>query len=508
MQKRLFIKNGIIMTASALAVRSIAMLFRSFLAGSLGAEGMGLYQLIMSVFLVFAAIATSGVTLCATRLFTDFLAVGQSARGRFCIERCLVFALLQGIFLSALLLACSGWAAHQLLHDMRAAAPLKILSPALPLMAVSACIRGYFTARRRTLPPAVGQLLEQAAETGLFAVLLMLLRPSSAEEACCLTVGCCCAAEMLSCGYLYICYRRDLKKNAFGRQHTEGVFQMMLPLLLPVTANACLRSGLSAAENALIPKGLQRYGFSSPQALAHYGIISGMALPLMIFPSVFILPFAVLVIPEMAEAAACRKKRTVCRICEKMIDAALGYSLPAAVIMSFYAEPLCTLWFHNNEAGRCLQILAPVIPFMYLDSVVDGLLKGLNEQTSYFIYNTADSVLRVGLTLLLVPRMGVGGVLAVIIISELVNTLLSLHRLIRLTEFRLSITQSILLPLLTALTICMLLRLLPSQKPLWMLITELSVCILFCVAARRLLRKKPSPGTAAERVNPQGSLTS
>ena len=259
----------------------------------------------------------------------------------------------------------------------------------------------------------------------------------------------------------------------------------MLPIFLPVTANACLRFGLSAAENALIPAGLQQSGLSSADALSQYGVICGMTMPVLMFPTVLVLPFASLIISEIADERVCCHVRSVRHITERMVSAALRYSVPVTFIFIFYGAPLCRILFKNDDAGRFLVMLAPVIPFMYLDSVVDSILKGLNEQTSYFIFNAIDSVIRVLLTVILLPFMGILGAASVIIVSELLNTLMSLMRLLKITSFRLRFMRDILLPACFILFPCLLLSRLPSpDTPL-----ALALSITLCVSVYILLLK-------------------
>lgn len=466
------------------------MVFRIFLSDTLGTEGLGLYQLIISVYVVFAAVSSSGISLCTTRLYADYTAVGDCGKALYAVQRCLLFSSAAGILTGAILLLSADGIAGSLLLDSRAAAALRILAPSLPFLSVSACIRGYFLARRKTLPASAEQLLEQLLEIACFVLLFSVHTPHDLSEACAMAVTGTTAAEILSLIFSLFCYKWDRRHCCGVILRTEGLWRQMLPIFLPVTANACLRWGLSAVENALIPFGLQRYGYSESKALSRYGIVSGMSMAVLTFPAVLIIPFASLIVPEIAEVRVRRHHRSVRHISEVMIAAALQFSLPVMVLILFYADPLCRLLFGNAEAGYYLSLLAPVIPFMYLDSVVDALLKGLNEQTGYFIFNTIDSVLRVLLTIILLPLWGIYGVVVVIIVSELLNTLLSLWKLVSITHLHLSVRQHIFFPLLTILIPCLLLKLLPTFGTAGTdLIFRLSVCILFCFAIRMLDKK-------------------
>ena len=462
------------MAASALTIRTMSMTFRVFLTDRLGTQGVGLYQLVLSVYLVFAAVASTGVSLCATRVFSELCAQGHEGKARFSVERCMIFSFLLGTMLGALMLAGAVPISCYALHDKRAVSALMLLSPSLPFLAVSACVRGYFLARKKTLQTSGEQLIEQLIEMGTFIVLFSLYRPESLEQACMLT---------------------DIKRTGIIPERTNGLMRHLMPVFLPVTANACLRCGLSAAENALIPLGLQHSGLSRTAALSQYGIICGMTLPVLTFPSVLVLPFAALIISYVTEERVCGHKAAVRRITEKMVSASLRYSIPVTVIFVFFGVPLCELLFKSSESGYFLSVLAPVIPFMYLDSVVDSILKGLNEQTSYFIFNTIDSVIRVLLTVVLLPFMGIYGVVVVIIVSELLNTLMSLMRLVKITDFRLRLLDDVFLPVISASIPCLLAKpiSISGSKTADILIKLLFCCLIYLLLrAIILLVQRPS----------------
>ncbi len=448
---------------SAVAVRGLGMGFRVFLSMKMGADGLGLYQLILSVQLLFAAVASSGISLCSTRLFSEFSARGCPAKAHYSIQKCMRVGFLMGCALCALLMLLSGPAAGWVIRDARAAPALRLLAPGLPLISVSAAVRGYFFSIRKILPNIAEQFLQQLSEIGAVILLFRLFPPADIGEACCLT----CLGSTFSAGvsfvYCLFCYRSHKGRASSKPIKGRGINTKMLSIMLPVSANALLRFGLSAAENALIPAGLQRYGMSAESALSEYGIISGMVMPVLVFPCVAVLPFASLIIPEIAEAKASGQYAGIRRMTERLVGAVLRYSLPVMTVMMFFGGPLCDMMFHSKKAGDLLVMLAPVVPFMYLDCVVDAILKGMNEQTSYFIFNTIDSVLRVLLTVLLLPALGINGAVTVIIISELLNTVMSLWRLIRVSSFRLSIMGDILLPLAAITVPCLFLRLLPES---------------------------------------------
>lgn len=491
MRKKLFLKNGAIMAISALIMRSMSMMFRIYLTGKIGTEGIGIYQLILTVYAFFALICTSGLTITVTRLSGDWMAKGSPEKAMYVTERCMFFAVMMSTFLGVLMYSFSDLLAFRFLHEGRARLPLKLLAPSLPFMSFSAVLRGYFSAGRKLLRTAGEQMLEQITEIATCFIIFDCFAAQSTEQACCTAVIGTTAAEILSFFYSLVLYLHDKHQLHKRKESVPGLLREALPIALPCTASSGLRSALSAIENILIPMGLIRYGANSSAALSEYGIISGMAMPVIVFPAVLILPFASLIITEMSQSAVLQHRRSIQHMTVRMLTATLQYSLPVMIFFLSFSSNIGQALYHSEKAGFYIAALAPVIPLMYLDSSTDGILKGLNEQTSYLICNFIDSVIRVVLTYFLLPVFGTMGVVAVILFSELLNTSLSIARLVQVTKIKISLTDALFRPVLCALIPCVLLQIMPERLPsLPALIIKLCICILFYLTAMFLSSKK------------------
>lgn len=331
-------------------------------------------------------------------------------------------------------------------------------------MAVSACLRGYFLARRNVAATSFEQLLEQVAEIVVFALLVGQLAPMGLQYACCAVVIGTTGAEIISCIYTYVLYRLSIRKMEGKPERVPKFFRKLALIALPVTGSSCLRSGLSAVENSLIPTGLRKNGANYTRALSLYGTISGMVMPVITFPSIFIMPLSTLIIPEISQARAQGNNAAVRRMAEKLFRMGLMYSIPVMAIMIFLSDELGEVIYSSADAGVYIAILAPVIPLMYLDSAVDGMLKGLNEQVSYLVFNFIDSVVRVALTYFLIPIMGIKGFIIVIFVSELLNTTLSIWRFLCVAQIRLRIFEWIVRPALCAVLPCLLIVFMPFDS--------------------------------------------
>lgn len=439
MQKGKFIKNAAILTATSLLLRAVGMAFRVYLSGAIGAEGMGLYQLIFSVYMLVATFATSGICTAVTRMVSAQLECGNARS----ISRTMRLAVSGVLLLSAVsvvalqLLAeviAAGW-----IGDIRAAASIRILAFSLPFMGVSSCVRGYFIARRNVMSPSVAQLIEQAVRIVVIMLLIGGAAHKGLEHCCAVVLIGDTVAEAAGCIFVALGYRRDLK-GASARlsqgQAERGLGRQILAIAVPITAGRYLTSLLRTAENLFVPDRLCSYGYGRADAVAAFGALKGMAMPVLFFPASFLTALATLLVPEISSASAVGNSRTVQSAVKRSVEITLSTAAVIAGVFFVCAEGLGTVMYGSAEVGYYIRFLAPLVPLMYLESVVDGILKGLGQQNHSLGYNVVDSSLRVALVALLVPRFGMDGFLFVMVVSNLLTSLLCLARLLRVSGVR------------------------------------------------------------------------
>lgn len=485
MNRRTFLINALSLTASAFLMRAVNIAYRIYLTDKIGAEGMGLYQLIYSVFVFAITVSTAGISLSVTRIISEAITGRKQHTIKNCVHKCCLFSLCLSMGAAMLLLLASGWIGSVVLEDARVILPLRILALGLPFMAVCACMKGYFLAVRGVIRTTIGELLEQFVSIAVPAALFSVFAPSSVELCCCAVMIGSTAGEAASCLTTYLLYRlhiRRMKHSSYEK--CSGIFRQLCRISLPITASAALRSGLGVIENLLIPIGYRKNGVSAASALAEYGILNGMVMPVLFFPSTFLSAFASLLVPEMTEALTLQHHRTIQSIAGRAVRFALLFSIFVSVFIGCFAKHIGLLLYQNTESVRLMQILAPLIPLWYLDMIVDNLLKGLDQQMASMRYNFYDTAIRVVLVYFLIPLAGTKGYLVILFFSTIFNAVLSLHRLIKTSPLRIPVFRCIAAPVFIAMFSVSVCQLLISSIPvlgdsLW----AVSLCALFCSAA-------------------------
>ena len=450
MNKRAFYKNTALMTATSLLLRLLGIVFRIFISNRVGAEGMGLYQLVFSVYILGATFATGGLTTAVTCLSAERMTQADSRGVRRLMRLSALLCLgIGGI--SAMILYVGAPLIGQWMGDSRAVPALAVSGIALPFIGVSACIKGYFMARRQAWPPCLSQIMEQAVRIGGILLMLTFLWNGTLEQACVIIILGDALSETVACLYLVHAYRKDGKKlPSFSPHTTVKLLRPLLHIALPLTAGRYLSTALRTVENFLVPARLTLYTHSDSLSLAQFGAVKGMALPLIFFPSALLVTLSGLLIPELSDAHALGRRRQVTRLVERTLHVTLLGAVLVGGLFTMLGRLLGDLLYDDPLVGLLLQILGPLTPVMYLDSVVTGMLKGLGQQVHSLWFSVADSAVRITLIYLLLPYHGLTGFLYVMLVSNLLTASLSTARLLRVSQTAMNWSRWVIRPLLAA----------------------------------------------------------
>ncbi len=456
MKRKLFLKNAATLTVTSLLLRTVGIVFRMYLSNKIGAEGMGLYQLIVSIYVLGSTFATSGVSTAVTRLVADELTCGTPRSIRHILRRSLCLSVGIGALSTAVIYVCADPIGRWWIRDLRAVPALRVLAFSLPSMGVSSCLRGYFVARRRVGTNARAQLAEQAVRMILIFFIIDRFAAHGLAAACAAVMIGDTIAEWSACGYVAIGYaidRRRLQRESVGvlsAKPRNRVVRQLLSIAAPITAGRYLNTALRTVENILVPNAIAQYCGSQERGLSQFGALKGMALPLIFFPASFLSAMATLLIPELSADNAQHRVGAVRRTVEKALSITLFSSIWIGAVFTVFARPLGLIFYGSEDVGIYLRVLAPLTPIMYTESMVDGMLKGLNQQVSSLKYSIADSTIRILLIWMLVPYRGMGGFLFIMVISNVLTSFLNLRRLLTVTQLRFSTVRLLLKPLLCA----------------------------------------------------------
>lgn len=427
MGKKSLVTGTLILTAASLITRLLGFGFRVYMSNVMGAEGMGLYQLLFPIYMLLWAASSAGIALAVSKMVAAETAKNQHSNAIFILKTSLLIALPISLILSLLLFIFAPFIATYYIQEPVTTLSLKILAACIPFMSTACCIRGYFQGRQEMSISALAQIVEQTARMLVIYLFAGLFIPKGIEFVCALGVLGMCGGELFSFLLSYSAFR--LKKRKLHLRQTTlktpAVFNTLLQLSLPVTANRFLTSGLQSFENILIPIGLQKFGFSASAALGLYGKFSGMALPLLFFPSMVTASLSTALVPAISEAVAMHNKPLLQRTISKAIQFSCLIGIGSTALFLSFSREIALACYSLEDVGYFLKLLAIICPFLYLQSILTGAMNGLGMQKQTFKTNIVGSLMCIGIILFVVPQKGIiGFVLAMLIQSGLVSTLL------------------------------------------------------------------------------------
>lgn len=450
MKKKNFLKNAAILTATAIILRTVGIFFRIYISNAIGAEGMGLHQLILSIYMFASAVASSGINVAVTRLVSEKVGTGGLCTVKKILFHSLSASIILGLAAFAIMFFGADFISEKWLHDARASLSMKVISFGLPFMAVSSCLKGYFTARRKASTPSNSQLFEQLIRILTVVMLLRFINTKNLTLACAAVVMGNTLSEIGACAYIYIGYRRDKRTIREGGIMHGGIVRSLCAIFIPVALSSYLNTLLHTIENVMVPDALTRYTVSRELSLSQFGMLKGMALPLLFFPSSFLGAVSTLLIPEVSQYGAEGKNASIKSTINYTLLVTIITSLPVSAIFCVYAYEIGELVYKSSEVGMYILALAPVLPFMYIESVIAGILNALNRQSAMLRFNIYNSALRIALILTLVPVFGIYAFLAIMIVSNLFTSCLNLHLLLKTADLHFDFTKLVVKPFFAA----------------------------------------------------------
>ncbi len=408
MRKRSVVRDTIQMTVIQFFLECLALLFNAWMTRRVGAATVGVIALAGSFFNLSAMVAGGNAMLCASRFVSEELGKHSGSPAkilRYAISFCLTLSLpvALGIFWFA------GPLSQQFLQSTAMAGAVRMMAVLLPLGGISACLKGYFNAVCRVTVTAFCDVMEFLLRAGMLVTLLLWSGTTKPEQVCTYLVCSMAAGTIFTSGMLSVLYFRR-KEYRVGRCSIP--FGRYIRLAIPVAFGGCLTAALSTANDTLIPMTLRQFGDSTSRALQQFGTFEGIVIPILFFPSTILCALSGILIPEVARANASGNQERVCQLTERVIQLTLIFSvLIAAVLLKFGG--VIGYWMDGGVlSGRMIRILAPVVPFIYLEIVLEALIKGMGKQNFSSLNYLAEYVIRICVVLICIPLFGFYGIVA------------------------------------------------------------------------------------------------
>lgn len=433
---KIFILNTIILLVSSIILQVITMFFNIFISNTIGEEAVGVFTLVMSIYAFGITLASAGINISTTRVVSEELACNNEFGSKKAAKRCIFFSLIFGICASLIFFFFSDFITIRCLHNRVSKNVIYLICLALPFISMSSAINGYFTAVRRVYKNAFAKFGEEFVKILFTAIFLKSFMPDEIDYACYSLILADVISEITSFIHLYYLYIQDKKGKLVESRYKDldSYNRRILRITLPVALTSYLRSGLSTAKQLIIPFSLQKSGMNSSNSLIAYGIVNGMAMPIIMFPVSLIISFSSLLVPEFSRCYARENYSKIKIISVLILICTLIFSIIISILIFAFADNLSIWLYHKEEISKYLRILSPLIIIMYLDIVIDSILKGLDAQVNVMTINIFDCLISIAFIYFLVPILGFSGYIISIFVSEIINFSLSGYNLLKILK--------------------------------------------------------------------------
>lgn len=431
-KKNPILMGTLILTIAGFLTRILGLFYRIFLSRAIGSEGMGIYQLIFPIYTICFSVCSAGVQTAVSRYVAEKSSSDNKKEAIKILFSGLIISLTLSVILSVLLYNNADWIATSILQESRCGSLLRYLAYAIPLGAIHSGISGYYIGNQKAGIPAWSQLLEQIVRVGCVYLMGIVISSQGGALTPEIAVIGTVIGELGSAIFCIFAIRIDTLKYKKPMNHikqaTTSTFRyvrMILSMSIPLTLNRVMLNILQSAEAILVPFKLQAHGLTSSASLSIYGVLSGMAMPFIYFPSAITNSIAVMLLPAVAEAQH-KGDMAITSTTDKSIKYSIILGIFCTGIFIVYGKDMGTIVFNNKDAGLYIMILSWLCPFLYITSTLGSILNGLGKTTTTFIHNMIATLIRIGFLIYFVPQIGIMGYLWGLLVSQLAISFLHL----------------------------------------------------------------------------------
>lgn len=440
-------RDTIFLTAMQLLTQCLSLILNVFVNRMLGTENLGLMSLI-NAFFTFVIIISNGNIFVSTSRFVAEECGKSDGNPLRIFKFSLIFSLALSTFSAVAVFIFSGPVSMRIIKEESSAAAIRMLSFSLPLAAVSSCIKGYFNAYRKVVIPALSETAAFLVRSCIMAVSAgMLIKKGVITIYTALAISTICSEVT---GLLFLTAFALKEKHEKCTNGTVNFFRYAAGLI-PIMLNSYIPCILSTANDALVPVTLKQSGCSTADALSKYGLFEAVVLPVLFFPSMLLSCLSTILIPEISKHRAGGNGIKNLDLISSVISKTIAYSLFIVSILAVFGNEIGMLVGHDEYAGKMIMMLAPVVPFIYLEIVLEGIIKGLGKHSFSSLNYLAEYIIRISALLICTPIIGFYGIAVSYYLSNIVCNIARIVVISKIYEMKFSLGEYLTAPLIAIL---------------------------------------------------------
>ncbi len=465
MKKESIMTGAMVLTVAGILTRLIGFYYRIYMTKMIGSEGVGLYQLIMPIYLLSWTITSSGITTTVSTLSAKSTALNRHNESLSILKSAVFTTAFLSLIVGSIVFFFSGFISEFIIKDIRAQLPLKILALCFPFMSMGSSIRGYFFGARNTVIPALSQITEQLVRVFSVIIIFSLYKPKSLSYACSVTVIGIALGEFISFLFTYFSFLHHKKHLAIQSEYKSiNYIPTILKSAVPLSFGRILSSLLSTLENIMIPQKLVSFGYTESNALSVYGKLTGMAMPLVQFPTAVLVSFSTALAPAISASADIKKSPKIKQTIEKSLLLSSVTGVWALTVFAFFPKQASSLLYNQASLGTMVILLAPLCPFLYTNITLSGILNGIGRQKTIFINNITSSLINLFFINFFINTLGINAFILGMFLSLFATTAISLVNIKLCCGIHFDIKKIVLKPLASSVCSGIIIKLMPFSE--------------------------------------------
>ena len=451
LSNHLIVKGTLILTITGIMTRFIGFYNRIFLSDLIGSKELGVYQLVLPIYILAFAICTYGNELALTKLVSQY---NNKQVQHVFFRCCTVISFSCSIIISFLLYCYADFISIHFLNTPDCAGCIRILCYGIPSISLKGCIHGYFLGKQDSSVHGISDLIEQTMKILSLYILITLFFPHQKYNAEFAIYGIVCGEyiSLLYSLYRYVRFLRTEKNNNLN--HTtctytnRELYKIFMKNAFPMTLNRFAITLIQSVEAILIPAALLAYYHNENESLSVYGIIMGISFPFIMFPATITNAMSSMLMPAVSCAKGENNNKTLQKIVEESVHFCLLIGIFSAIFFFIAGKEIGICFFHNETAGVYLQQLSFLCPLIYLSTTFASILNGLGDITRNLTQTLIATAIRIFFILFLIPKWGTNGYILGLFFSYLILSYMASYRVTKQIHFQISFVKSILLPVI------------------------------------------------------------
>lgn len=445
--RRNILRDTVLLTVIQMLLDGLTLLLNVFMTNRLGTEAIGILTLTTSFFRLAAVTANGNVFLCASRFISEELGKRERNPGKV-LALCMGVSLVLSAAVTGLIFWFAPWCSVQFLKSEALAAPIRIMAASLPLLTVAACMKGWFNACCKAGLCAAADTIEFLVRTACMTTVILLHKPQTHAGLCNMNAFGIIAGAAAVLVFLLVMLP-SCRAGATAPKASLSVGQY-LRLAIPVMLGSALTSFLSSANDALVPITLRQSGSSAPEAFSQFGIFEAIIIPTLFFPSTILCSLAGILVTETAREKAGNNYCRITALTEKTLRQTIVFAIFVTMILLLFGHEIGILLGGGEIAGKMVVLLAPVVPFIYLEIVLESIIKGIGAQTFSSLNYLCEYIIRISFVLVFIPLLGFYGIVLSYYASNICGNVSRLVVVIRRTGMRPDPVKILGIPLFSA----------------------------------------------------------